>query len=47
MLKRVMRAVPVRTGNNISWFMLALSLGFIIGWVSAVEYLREVYFPIV
>ena len=41
MLKKTLQRVSIRTGNNIAYILLTLTVGFAFGWVLHVEYIYD------
>lgn len=41
MINRQLARVPLRTGNNFAWVLLAGAGGFIIGWIVCFEWLTN------
>ena len=46
-MRQVLRQVPIKTGNLFAWFMLAISCGFIVGWILGHDSAMAACFPVV
>lgn len=41
MINRQLAKVPLRTGNNFAWILLAAGGGFILGWIVCFEWITH------